>query len=124
MPANSMSAMIAATTIGTRGFLFTGELLLQRKTVQERRPPRDHREAAQHEQYTQGDQQSAAGYFDSVHMKLEAVIKLEKSPDSKGGQQKRHCQTRGVNREQEDALHDCILRRRESQHHGQNRSHT
>src|SRR6266436_2234409 len=117
-----MTAMIAATTIGTSGFLFTSGLLLQRKTVQKRQPPRDHREAAQHQQYTQRDQQSAAGYFDSVHMKLEAVIKLEKSPDSKGGQQERHCQTRGVNREQEDALHDWILRCRKSQDHGQDRS--
>src|SRR5712692_7717220 len=87
-----MTAMIAATTIGTSGFLFTSELLLQRKTVQERQPPRDHREAAQHEQYAKCDQQSAAGYFNSMHMKLKPVIELQEA--------------------------------RDSQHHGQDRSHT
>src|SRR6266446_2061808 len=124
MPANSMSEMIAATTIGTRGFLFTSELLLQRKTVQERQPPRDHREAAQYQQHAQSDEQSTACNFDGVHMKLKPVIELEESADPQRGQQERYRQPRGVNCQQEDALHDRILRCRESQHNGQNRSHT
>src|SRR5882757_8588202 len=45
IPANNMTAMIAATTTGTKGFLFTSKLLLKRKTVQERQPTRDQRKA-------------------------------------------------------------------------------
>src|SRR5712671_4635850 len=70
IPANNMTAMIAATTTGTKGFLFTSKLLLKRKTVQERQPTRDQGKATQYQQYAERNEQSPAGDFERVHMKL------------------------------------------------------
>ena len=52
---------------------------------------------------------AAAGHFESMHVRAEAAVKLEKALHQKRCHQKRHGQSKRIYREQQDAFHQRIL---------------
>src|ERR1039458_2284827 len=128
-----MSATTNATTTSARGLRFTENTpftileptpVLQGKTVQERKPIRNQGKAAQHQQHSERDQQGTRGYFQRVHVRAEAAVKLQKALHQKRRQQKRHSQSKRIYREQQDPLDQRILFSGDGEDRGQDRDRT
>src|ERR1700723_4517010 len=125
-----MSATAKATTIRVRGLRFTKSAPFktrkparsQCKPVQERKPVRNHGKTSQHQQDSEGNQQTARGHFDRMHMRAEPAIKFKKALHTQCRQQERHCQAQRINREQNHAFRQSILRGSQGKDASKNRA--
>src|SRR5882762_9586216 len=93
----------------------------QSKPVQKRKISRNHVEAPHYKQYAQHYQQRAAGYFQRVHMSLEAFVEDQKPLNPQRCQQERHRQAHRINGQQPYALENGVLLRRKGQDYCQYR---
>src|SRR6202044_1358865 len=95
--------------------------VLLRKAVEERELARKPREAVGVNQRSDHEQQRAAENLHRVQVAAELLVELQKAADADRGDEKRNCEPCRVTRQQEHALPDSVLRRRNREHARENR---